>query len=161
MPPPPQASARCPCRKPHPLSLVPLTEVFPEGTSEHAALRRDAPFVPPLSHRRGSATRPLEVRVRSTITSLTDIDFAKQTFTCTFFLDASWVRPACLHLVRSRERCVRQLRPAARRLRLARISARKCRGSHMSRRSLCCCALSAAPRGRWTRVCAARPARRA
>ena len=92
MPPPPKADARCPCRKPHPLSLVPLTDVFPDGTSEHAALRRDAPFVPPLAHRRGSASRPLEVRVRSTITSLTDVDFGKQTFTCTFFLDASWVR---------------------------------------------------------------------
>ena len=91
MPPPSQADKRIPCRKPHPLSLVPLTAVFPEGTPEHTALRRDAPFVPPLAHRRGSSTRPLEVRVRSTITSLTDIDFAKQTFTCTFFLDASWV----------------------------------------------------------------------
>jgi len=92
MPPPPVARERCPQRKPHPLSLTPLAEVFPEGTAEHAALRRDAQFVPPLAHRRGSATRPLEVRVRSTITSLTDIDFGNQTFTCTFFLDASWVR---------------------------------------------------------------------
>jgi len=69
--------------------------VFPEGTPEHTALRRDAPFVPPLAHRRGSSARPLEVRVRSTITSITDIDFAKQTFTCSFFLDASWVSAFC------------------------------------------------------------------
>ena len=94
MPPPSQADKLYSCRKPHPLSLVPLAQVFPEGTPEHAALRRDAPHVPPLAHRRGSSERPLEVRVRSTITSITDIDFAKQTFTCSFFLDASWVR-AC------------------------------------------------------------------
>ena len=91
MPPPSQADTRYASRKPHPLSLVPLSEVFTEGTAEHTALRRDAPFVPPLAHRRGSSARPLEVRVRSTITSITDIDFEKQTFTCSFFLDASWV----------------------------------------------------------------------
>ena len=92
MPPPSKADTRYSSRKPHPLSLVPLTEVFPEGTPEYTALRRDAQHVPPLAHRRNSSARPLEVRVRSTITSITDIDFAKQTFTCSFFLDASWVR---------------------------------------------------------------------
>ena len=102
MPPPSKADTRYSSRKPHPLSLVPLTEVFPEGTPEYTALRRDAQHVPPLAHCRNSSARPLEVRVRSTITSITDIDFAKQTFTCSFFLDASWVR-AC-ELFASRKR---------------------------------------------------------
>jgi len=83
-------------RTPHPLSLCPLAEVFTDESgarSELAAARRLKMVVPPAAHRRRcSASAPLEVKIRSNIIALLDINTVQQTFTCHFFLDATWVR---------------------------------------------------------------------
>ena len=92
--PPPVAVARTALRTPHPLSLVPLSSVFVEGTEEHTALSQHRALVPPLAHRRGLSSRPLEVRVRTTISAVLDVDLVEQTFKCSFFLDATWVSSA-------------------------------------------------------------------
>ena len=89
-------------RRPHPRSLAPLSEVFPDSSSalsELAAARRLKVVVPPRAHRR-TAHSPLEVRIRANIIALLDIDTVQQTFRCHFFLDASWVRtlPSALPL---------------------------------------------------------------
>ena len=82
-------------RLPHPRSLAPLADVFPDGTSarsELAAARRLKLVVPPAAHRR-TPKSPLEVRIRANVIALLDIDAVQQTFTAHFFLDATWVRP--------------------------------------------------------------------
>ena len=99
MPPPVGVHVEKP-RKPHPLSLVPLEDVYPDGAagSELAAARKRSLLVPPLAHRR-TARSPLEVRVRANIIALLDVNLVDQTFTCYFFFDATWVRARVTRLL--------------------------------------------------------------
>ena len=88
---PPVALRREDPRRPHPKSLVPAHEVFAPDSVQLLGLPSHRKFVPPLAHRRGVPSRPVEVRVRANILSILSIDLKNQTFTCVFFLDSSWV----------------------------------------------------------------------
>ena len=114
MPPPVGAKVEEP-RLPHPRSLAPLSEVFPDGAnarSELAAARRLKMVVPPIAHRR-TPKSPLEVRIRANVIALLDIDAVQQTFTAHFFLDATWVRRAVPFCASAAPACVPETDAAA------------------------------------------------
>jgi hypothetical protein len=57
---------------------------------EHVRGQRDFKELPPAYLREGGdMNKPVEVRVRTTIHSLRNVDLVKQCFTCQFFLEGA------------------------------------------------------------------------